>query len=115
MPPRPRAPIFRAATCTPSPRRSRSDRAGLGEFPPGATDLHGYGRVVGVALPAEHRLAYLRAAHDLPGVAREVLADGVLGGRERHGLATHGEVARPEVDPHLPEGEGVRARPALTA
>lgn len=54
-------------------------------------------------------------AHDLPGVAGEVLADGVLGGRERHGLAAHGEAARPEVDPHLPEGEGVRARPALTA
>ncbi len=70
------------ATSRPGPQSCRlphppdgRDRigAGLGEFPPGAADLHGYGRVVGVALPAEHRLADLRAAHDLPGVAGEVL------------------------------------------
>ena len=48
-------------------------------------------------------------------MAREKLADGVLGGGERHCPAGHGELARPEVEAYLVKRERMRVRPPLAA
>lgn len=96
-----------------SPYRRDRVCADGGELLAQAADLHGYRRVVGVAAPSEHGFANLRTAHDLAGMAGQVLADGVLGGRERHGRPADGKVAGSQIEAHVAEREGVRMGAAL--